>query len=102
MVADEGITAIAIYEYVLASSYIVYALFFLRLQSSYEAAEDNEISFAEGDRIVEIEAASDEWWQGKDQHGNVGLFPGELNTRCRVGSEKLIYAFEANYVEVQE
>ena len=43
---------------------------------SYDAAEDNELTFREGDRIVEIEAASDEWWQGKDKHGNVGLFPG--------------------------
>jgi len=60
---DEGVTAIALYD--------------------YEATEDNELSFAEGDRITEIEAASDDWWQGKDQHGNVGLFP-------------------ANYVEVQE
>jgi len=49
----------------------------------YDAAEENEISFKEGDLIVEIEAASDDWWQGKDGAGNVGLFP-------------------ANYVEVQE
>jgi len=60
---DEGITAIAAYD--------------------YQASEDNELSFAEGDRITEIEAASDDWWQGKDQHGNIGLFP-------------------ANYVEIQE
>ena len=44
---------------------------------SYDAAEDNELTFREGDRIVEIEAASDEWWQGKDKHGAVGLFPGK-------------------------
>lgn len=44
--------------------------------TSYDAGEDNELSFREGDRIVEIEAASEDWWQGKDQHGNVGLFPG--------------------------
>ena len=53
------------------------------MTDSYDAAEDNELSFKEGDKITEIEAASDEWWQGKDKHGNVGLFP-------------------ANYVEVQE
>lgn len=44
---------------------------------SYDAAEDNELTFREGDRIVEIEAVSEDWWQGRDQHGNVGLFPGE-------------------------
>ena len=44
--------------------------------SSYDAGEDNEISFKEGDRITHIEAASEDWWQGTDQHGNVGLFPG--------------------------
>ena len=43
---------------------------------SYDAGEDNEISFKEGDRITHIEAASEDWWQGTDQHGNVGLFPG--------------------------
>ncbi|RXW13890.1 hypothetical protein EST38_g11968, partial [Candolleomyces aberdarensis] len=60
---DEGITAIAIY--------------------GYDAAEDNEVSFAEGERITEIEPASEDWWQGKNPRGEVGLFP-------------------ANYVEVQE
>jgi len=66
---------------------------------SYEAAEDNELSFVEGDRVTEIEAASDDWWQGKDQHGNVGLFPGEFNVFTSVipGSCYL----PANYVEVQ-
>lgn len=44
---------------------------------SYDAAEENELSFKEGDRIVAIEAPSDDWWSGRDAHGNVGLFPGE-------------------------
>ena len=48
----------------------------LCLLCSYDAAEDNELSFREGDRITEIEAVSDDWWSGHDQHGNVGLFPG--------------------------
>ncbi|KZP18119.1 SH3-domain-containing protein [Athelia psychrophila] len=52
-------------------------------QYDYQATEENELSFAEDDRIIGIEIASDEWWQGMDQHGNVGLFP-------------------ANYVEVQD
>ncbi|OCB86325.1 hypothetical protein A7U60_g6639 [Sanghuangporus baumii] len=60
---DEGVCAIALYD--------------------YDAAEENEISFREGDRITHIEAASEDWWQGRDAHDNVGLFP-------------------ANYVEVQE
>ena len=46
------------------------------LPDSYDAGEDNEISFKEGDRITHIEAVSDDWWQGTDPHGNVGLFPG--------------------------
>ena len=46
---------------------------------SYDAAEDNELTFREGDRIVEIEAVTEDWWRGRDQHGNVGLFPGEFS-----------------------
>jgi hypothetical protein len=44
---------------------------------SYDAAEDNEISFKEGDRITEIEKPDADWWQGKAANGQVGLFPGE-------------------------
>ena len=51
---------------------------FLTYLSSYDRAEENELSFREGDRIIEIEAASEDWWQGKDAHGNVGLFPGKF------------------------
>lgn len=42
----------------------------------YEAAEDNELTFAEGDKIVDVEFASDEWWQGTNERtGEQGLFP---------------------------
>jgi hypothetical protein len=44
---------------------------------SYDAAEDNEITFREGELITEIEPASEDWWQGKNPRGEVGLFPGE-------------------------
>jgi Variant SH3 domain len=49
---------------------------------SYDAAEDNELSFREGDGITEIEAVSDDWWSGHDQYGNVGLFPGACFSRA--------------------
>ncbi|KAI7899309.1 uncharacterized protein BX663DRAFT_522154 [Cokeromyces recurvatus] len=50
----------------------------------YEADEDNEISFVEGDVITHIEFVSDDWWQGLAADGkSVGLFP-------------------ANYVELQQ
>ena len=70
--------AIALYEYVP----LIHPRLHERLTRgtySYDAAEDNELTFREGDKIVEIEAASDDWWQGKDAAGNVGLFPGECH-----------------------
>ncbi|OVF10109.1 putative actin-binding protein [Clavispora lusitaniae] len=46
-------------------------------QYDYEKDEDNEIGFAEGDLIVEIEFVDEEWWSGKHvKTGEVGLFPG--------------------------
>ncbi|KAG8760164.1 hypothetical protein FRC14_003920 [Serendipita sp. 396] len=42
----------------------------------YEAAEPNEVSFAEGDRIINISAASEDWWEGTVvSSGETGLFP---------------------------
>ena len=52
---DLGRTAIALYDYI--------------------AGEENEISFAENDLIVQIEFVSDDWWQGQAPTGDVGLFP---------------------------
>lgn len=42
---------------------------------SYDAAEENELSFREGDRIVSIEEASEDWWSGQGPDGAQGLFP---------------------------
>ncbi|KXS10092.1 hypothetical protein M427DRAFT_63025 [Gonapodya prolifera JEL478] len=54
--ANEGLTASALYD--------------------YEAAEDNELSFSEGDKIVNIDKVSDDWWSGKNSRtGKIGLFP---------------------------
>jgi len=41
----------------------------------YEATEDNELSFDEGEVIRDIEAASEDWWQGVNAKGETGLFP---------------------------
>lgn len=47
----------------------------------YEKDEDNEISFAEGDLIVEIEFVDDDWWSGKHaKSGETGLFPANYVT----------------------
>lgn len=43
---------------------------------SYDAAESNELSFKEGDRIHSIEEASEDWWSGQGPDGTEGLFPG--------------------------
>lgn len=54
--ASEGKSAIAEYDYV--------------------KDEDNEISFDEGDLIVEIDFVDEDWWSGKHKKtGSVGLFP---------------------------
>lgn len=41
----------------------------------YDKAEDNEISFADGEIITDIEKVDDGWWKGKNSRGEVGLFP---------------------------
>lgn len=45
------------------------------LPCRYDAGEDNEISFKEGDRIVNIEQDTDDWWTGDAPDGSRGLFP---------------------------
>lgn len=41
----------------------------------YEAQEENEISFKEGDIITNLNFVTDDWWEGVID-GKCGLFPG--------------------------
>ncbi|KAG0217100.1 hypothetical protein BGX33_011437 [Mortierella sp. NVP41] len=59
----------------------------------YTAGEPNELSFAEGDVIIDIEFVTDDWWNGSTQNGSAGLFPcqnvqqeGEHNSGQKEGS----------------
>jgi hypothetical protein len=54
--------------------------------NSYDAAEDNELSFKEGDKITEIDKVDADWWQGK-ANGATGLFPGKPLARFGQVSE---------------
>jgi hypothetical protein len=65
----------------------------------YAAAEENELTFAEGERITHIEAASDDWWTGRNTRGEVGLFPG--TQFCIVAMSTWLTLLTANYVELQ-
>ena len=50
---------------------------------SYDAGEENAISFHKGGRTVEIEAISEVWWQGERAEGLVGQFPGTFQPSRR-------------------
>lgn len=42
----------------------------------YEAGEDNELTFEEGDKIINIDFVDDDWWLGElEKTGEKGLFP---------------------------
>lgn len=41
----------------------------------YAANEDNEISFAEGDTITNVDQIDEGWWSGVAPNGQEGLFP---------------------------
>lgn len=71
---DQGTVVIAIYAYVYL---VLYSIASVDISDSYEAAEDNEISFAEGDKIIHVDTeVSDDWWEGTTASGATGLFPG--------------------------
>lgn len=58
---------------------------------SYEGAEDDELSFREGDRIEIVDEVSPDWWKGRVLVGSVGS--------SSTDKEGL---FPSNYVEVVE
>lgn len=42
----------------------------------YDAAEDNELTFKENDKIINIEFVDEDWWLGElEKNGEKGLFP---------------------------
>ncbi|QLQ81274.1 hypothetical protein HG537_0F00350 [Torulaspora globosa] len=42
----------------------------------YEAAEDNELTFNENDKIINIDFVDEDWWLGElEKNGEKGLFP---------------------------
>lgn len=46
----------------------------------YEASEDNELTFAEGQRIINIQFVDEDWWLGETEGGDKGLFPANYVT----------------------
>jgi len=45
---------------------------------SYEATDDNEISFAEGETIYLLEKDDSGWWRGRNLKGQEGAFPSNF------------------------
>ena len=45
------------------------------VQYDYEKAEDNELELKEGEYVTEIDMVDDDWWMGRNPHGETGLFP---------------------------
>ncbi|CDR37710.1 CYFA0S01e15478g1_1 [Cyberlindnera fabianii] len=41
----------------------------------YDAAEDNELTFVEGAKIINIQFIDEDWWLGELESGEKGLFP---------------------------
>jgi hypothetical protein len=50
------------------------------VQYDYEKAEDNEIELKEGEYVTDIEMVDEDWWMGKNVHGEMGLFPSMLGS----------------------
>lgn len=46
----------------------------------YDAAEDNELTFKENDKILNIEFVDEDWWLGELESGEKGLFPSNYVT----------------------
>ncbi|KAL8966831.1 MAG: hypothetical protein Q9183_003192 [Haloplaca sp. 2 TL-2023] len=45
------------------------------VQYDYEKAEENELELREGDYVTNIDMVDEDWWQGENSRGEIGLFP---------------------------
>ncbi|KAK5117669.1 hypothetical protein LTR62_005092 [Meristemomyces frigidus] len=44
-------------------------------QYDYEKAEDNELELREGEKVTDIDMVDEDWWMGRNEKGETGLFP---------------------------
>jgi len=44
-------------------------------QYDYEKAEENELELRDGERVTDIDMVDEDWWMGRNERGEVGLFP---------------------------
>ncbi|KAJ3122200.1 hypothetical protein HK100_012084 [Physocladia obscura] len=58
----------------------------------YDAQEDNEIGFAEGELITDIEKTDEGWWQGKNSRGQIGLFPAAYVEEIKVSAASSVFS----------
>lgn len=54
----------------------------------YDAAEDNELTFAEGDTITQVQQIDEGWWSGVGPNGVEGLFPATYVELVEGGEEE--------------
>ncbi|KAJ3257045.1 hypothetical protein HDU77_002882 [Chytriomyces hyalinus] len=66
-----------------------------RAMYAYDAQEDNEITFAEGELITAIEKLDEGWWQGTNGAGRVGLFPAAYVEEVSGAAQPAAQAYEA-------
>ncbi|KAI8840462.1 hypothetical protein BJ741DRAFT_530497, partial [Chytriomyces cf. hyalinus JEL632] len=66
-----------------------------RAMYAYDAQEDNEITFAEGELITTIEKLDEGWWQGTNGAGRVGLFPAAYVEEVNGAAQPLVQSYEA-------
>jgi len=67
---------------------------------TYDATEENEISFLEGEAITLIEKDDSGWWRGRNNKGKEGLFPSnfvEIVGEEAIGSIEINKDFKALY-----
>lgn len=68
---------------------------------AYDATEDNEISFAEGETIYLLEKDDSGWWRGRNAKGQEGLFPSNfvevVGEEGNSGSIEINKEFQALY-----
>eukprot|EP01121_Diplochlamys_sp_Union-15-3_P015751 TRINITY_DN525_c0_g1_i7.p1 TRINITY_DN525_c0_g1~~TRINITY_DN525_c0_g1_i7.p1 ORF type:complete len:448 (-),score=108.04 TRINITY_DN525_c0_g1_i7:57-1400(-) len=50
----------------------------VRCLYDYDATEDNELSFKEGEILVLIDKDETGWWEGRKENGKVGIFPSNF------------------------